>query len=34
VAAGSIIVLVPVLIFAVVVRRYLVRGLLAGAVKG
>jgi multiple sugar transport system permease protein len=34
VAAGSMIVLLPVLIFAAVVRRYLVRGLLAGAVKG
>jgi multiple sugar transport system permease protein len=34
VAAGSVVVLLPVLIFAAVVRRYLVRGLLAGAVKG
>jgi multiple sugar transport system permease protein len=34
VAAGSVIILIPVLLFAVVVRRYLVRGLLAGAVKG
>jgi multiple sugar transport system permease protein len=34
VAAGSVIVLIPVLIFAIVVRRYLVRGLLAGALKG
>jgi multiple sugar transport system permease protein len=34
VAAGSVIILVPVLLFAVIVRRYLVRGLLAGALKG
>ena len=34
VAAGSVIILIPVLLFAVIVRRYLVRGLLAGAVKG
>ncbi len=34
VAAGSVIILIPVLVFAVVVRRYLVRGLLAGALKG
>jgi multiple sugar transport system permease protein len=34
VAAGSVIILIPVLVFAVIVRRYLVRGLLAGAVKG
>ena len=34
VAAGSVIILIPVLLFAVVVRRYLVRGLLAGALKG
>ncbi len=34
VAAGSILILIPVLIFAVAVRRYLVKGLLAGALKG
>lgn len=34
VAAGAVLILIPVLLFAVIVRRYLVKGLLAGAVKG
>jgi multiple sugar transport system permease protein len=34
VAAGAILILIPVLVFAIVVRKYLVKGLLAGAVKG
>lgn len=34
VAAGSVMVMLPVLIFSLVVRKYLVSGLTAGAVKG
>lgn len=34
IAAGTVVLILPVLIFALAVRRYLVRGLLAGAVKG
>lgn len=34
VAAGAVLVLLPVLIFSLVARRFLVRGLLVGAVKG
>ncbi len=34
VAAGSVFVLIPVLLFTAVMRKYLVRGLLGGALKG
>lgn len=34
VAAGSVLVLLPVLLFSAFMRRYLVRGLLGGALKG
>lgn len=34
IAAGGTLVMAPVLLFAVAVRRYLLRGLMAGAVKG
>lgn len=34
IAAGTVVLILPVLLFAIAVRRYLVRGLLAGAVKG
>ena len=34
IAAGGTMIMLPVLIFAFVVRKYLVRGLTAGAVKG
>ena len=34
IAAGSILILLPVLIFGFVMRKYLVQGLLGGAVKG
>ena len=34
VASGAILILIPVLLFSALVRRYLVKGLLAGAVKG
>ncbi len=34
IAAGTVVLILPVLIFAIAMRRYLVRGLLAGAVKG
>ena len=34
IAAGGVMVMLPVLVFSIVVRRYLVEGLTAGAVKG
>jgi multiple sugar transport system permease protein len=34
IAAGSILVIIPVIVFSFLVRRYLVRGLIVGAVKG
>mgnify|MGYP001615804659 CR=1 FL=1 len=34
IAAGGTLVMLPVLVFAVLVRRYLVYGLTAGAVRG
>lgn len=34
IGAGAVLVLVPVLLFSLAVRRYLIRGLLAGTVKG
>lgn len=34
IASGAVLILIPVLLFSALVRRYLVRGLLAGAVKG
>jgi len=34
IASGAVFILIPVLLFSVLVRHYLVKGLLAGAVKG
>ena len=34
ITAGGTIVMLPVVIFALIVRKYLIRGLMAGAVKG
>jgi multiple sugar transport system permease protein len=34
IAAGGVMVMLPVLVFSVAVRRFLVSGLTAGAVKG
>jgi multiple sugar transport system permease protein len=34
IAAGGTMVMLPVVIFSLIVRKYLIRGLTAGAIKG